>query len=174
MSPSTSRAGSPSWTRAAQPAAIGAARAARSVPHDPNRVGHDWLADLAGVPLFYGLPKRHLRRIAKLARVRRFTPGSAIVRAGDPGKSFYVLLDGNARVVRAGRRSRRLGPGDCFGEMALLDDAPRSADVVADSDLLTLTIERSGFLKLLRADPVIAHALLRTLAARLRAAESSV
>jgi CRP-like cAMP-binding protein len=58
--------------------------------------------------------------------------------------------------------------------MALLDDAPRSADVVADTDLLALTIERPGFLKLLRADPVIAHALLRTLAARLRAAESSV
>jgi CRP-like cAMP-binding protein len=126
------------------------------------------------VPLFHGLPKRHLRRIAKLARVRRFTPGSAIVRADDPARSFYVLLEGNARVVRAGRRSRRLGPGDYFGEMALLDDAPRSADVVADSDLLTLTIERPSFLKLLRADPLIAHALLRTLAARLREAESSV
>jgi CRP-like cAMP-binding protein len=145
-----------------------------SVPHDRNRVGHDWLADLAGVPLFYGMPKRHLRRVAKLARVRRFTPGSTIVRAGDPGKSFHVLLEGNAKVVLAGRRPRRLGPGDYFGEMALLDDAPRSADVVADSDLLTLSIERPGFLKLLRADPPLAHTLLRTLAARLRAAESSV
>jgi len=96
-----------------------------------------------------------------------------MVRAGDPGKSFYVLLDGSARVVRPGRRARRLGPGDYFGEMALLDSAPRSADVVADSDLLTLTIDRSGFLKLLRADPVMSEALLRTLAARLRAAESS-
>jgi CRP-like cAMP-binding protein len=143
------------------------------MPQEPNRVSHDWLADLAGVPLFYGLPKRHLRRVAKLARIRRFTPGSVMVRAGDPGKSFYVLLDGHARVVRAGRRSRRLGPGDYFGEMALLDSAPRSADVVADSDLLTLTIDRPGFLKLLRADPVMSEALLRTLAARLRAAESS-
>jgi CRP-like cAMP-binding protein len=140
----------------------------------PNRVGHDWLNDLAGVSLFYGLPKRHLRQIAKLARVRGFSAGQAIVRTGDPGKSFYVLLNGNATVVRAGRRSRRLRPGDYFGEMALLDDAPRSADVVADTDLLALTIERPGFLKLLRADPVIAHALLRTLAARLRAAESSI
>jgi CRP-like cAMP-binding protein len=143
------------------------------VAHDPNRLAHDWLSDLGDVRLFYGLPKRHLRRIAKLARVRRFTPGSPIVRAGEPGKSFYVLLDGKAKVIRAGGRSRRLGPGDYFGEMALLDDAPRSADVVADSDLLTLTIERPGFVKLLRADPVLAHHLLRTLAARLRAAESS-
>jgi CRP-like cAMP-binding protein len=157
-----------------QPETGPATRAALSVPHDPNRAGHDWLADLADVQLFYGLPKRHLRRIAKLARVRRFTPGSVLVRAGDPGKSFYVLLDGNARVIRAGGRSRRLGPGDYFGEMALLDDGPRSADVVADSDLLALTIERPGFVKLLRAEPALAHALLRTLAARLRAAESSV
>jgi cAMP-dependent protein kinase regulator len=144
------------------------------VPHDANRAEQDWLADLAAVPLFNGLPKRHQRQIAKLARVRRFTAGSSIVRAGEPANSFYVLLDGKAKVVRAGSRSRRLGSGDYFGEMALLDDAPRSADVVADSDLLTLTIERSGFLKLLRADPVIAQALLRTLAVRLREAESSV
>jgi CPA1 family monovalent cation:H+ antiporter len=137
-------------------------------------VGHDWLADLAAVSLFYGLPKRHQRRIAKLARVRRFTPGSMMVRAGDPGKSFCVLLGGSARVVRAGRRSLRLGRGDYFGEMALLDDAPRSADVVADSDVLALTIERPGFLKLLRDDPLIAQSLLRTLAARLREAESSI
>ena len=78
-------------------------------------VGHDWLADLADVRLFYGLPKRHLRRIARLARVRRFTSGSPIVRAGAPGNSFFVLLDGPAKVIRAGGRSRRLGPGDYFG-----------------------------------------------------------
>jgi CRP-like cAMP-binding protein len=58
--------------------------------------------------------------------------------------------------------------------MALLDDAPRSADVVADGEVLALTIDRSGFTKLLRAEPGLAQALLRTLAARLRAAETSI
>jgi CRP-like cAMP-binding protein len=58
--------------------------------------------------------------------------------------------------------------------MALLDDAPRSADVVADGEVLALTIDRPGFMKLLRAEPTLAHALLRTLAARLRAAEASI
>lgn len=157
-----------------QLAAGAAARAALPASRDPSRVGHDWLGTLAEVPLFEGLPKRQLRRVAKLARIRRFAPGSAMVRAGDSGRSFYVLLDGNARVTRAGGRARRLGAGDYFGEMALLDDAPRSADVVADGEVLALTIDRPGFTKLLRAEPALAQALLRTLAARLRAAETSI
>jgi CRP-like cAMP-binding protein len=157
-----------------QLAAGPAARAAMSGAHDPTRVGHDWLATLAEVPLFYGLSKRDLRRIAKLARIRRFAPGSAMVRAGDPGQSFFVLLDGVARVVPKSGRSRRLGSGDCFGEMALLDGAPRSADVIADGEVLALTVVRSSFTKLLRKEPALAHALLRTLAARLRAAETSI
>ena len=136
-------------------------------------MGHDWLASLADVPLFDGLSKRHLRRIAKLARVRRFASGSTMVRTGDPGTTFYVLLDGRAKVVRVDGRSRRLGAGDYFGEMALLDDAPRSASIVADGDVLALTIGRAGFAKLVRAEPALAQALLRTLAVRIRAAERS-
>jgi CRP/FNR family cyclic AMP-dependent transcriptional regulator len=158
-----------------QVAAGAAARAALSVrPRDPGRMGSDWLPVLADVPLFHDLPKRHLRRIAKLGRTRRFAAGAPIVRAGDPGRSFYVLLDGTATVRLVGGRTRRLRAGDCFGEMALLDDAPRSADVVAEEELLTLTIDRAGFGKLVRADPALARALLRTLAARVRAAETSV
>ncbi|MGZ4407962.1 MAG: cyclic nucleotide-binding domain-containing protein [Gaiellaceae bacterium] len=156
-----------------QLAAGSAARAAIGVPHDSNLVGHDWLATLEEVPLFEGLSKHHLRRIAKLARIRRFASGSAMVRAGDAGTSFFVMLDGTARVVPAGGRTRRLGAGDSFGEMALLDGAPRSADVVADGEVLTLTIGRSSFGKLLRKEPALTQALLRTLAARLRAAERS-
>jgi CRP-like cAMP-binding protein len=157
-----------------QVAAGPAARVVLSIPDDPNRVGHDWLATLGEVPLFDGLSKRHLRRVAKLARIRRFAPGSTMVRAGDPGRTFYVVLDGTAKVVRAGARARRLAIGDYFGEMALLDDAPRSAHVVADGEVLALTIDRSGFAKLLRAEPALAQTLLRTLAARLRAAEASL
>ena len=158
-----------------QVAAGAAARAALSVsPHDPDRVGRDWLPVLAEVPLFDGLAKRHLRRIAKLGRTKRFPAGTTIVRAGDPGRAFYVLLDGTARVDLPGGKARRLRAGECFGEMALLDDAPRSAHVVAEEELLALTIDRTGFAKLLRAEPTLTRALLRTLAARLRAAEASV
>src|SRR5215468_742044 len=144
-----------------------------ALPSEPNRVGHDWLNTLADVPLFEGLSKRHLRRIAKLARIRRFAGGAAMVRVGDAGRTFYVLLDGNAKVTRPGRRAVRLGQGAFFGEMALIDDSPRSADVVADGEVLALTIDRTGFTKLLRSEPALSQALLRTLAARLRAAEAT-
>ena len=157
-----------------QVAARSRAHALLPVPSDPTRVGHDWLGTLEEVPLFEGLSKRHLRRIAKLAHVRRFASGAVLVRAGDPGRSFYVLLDGSAKVNRAGRRSLRLDAGAFFGEMALIDDSPRSADVVAEGEVLALTIDRSGFAKLLRTEPALTQALLRTLAARVRALEAAL
>ena len=157
-----------------QIAASSAARAAVPTPSTRSENAHDWLNALEEVPLFEGLSKRHLRRVAKLARVRRFAAGSTLVRTGDSGRSFFILLDGTAKVLRSGVRARPLGIGDYFGEMALLDGAPRSADVVAEQEVLALTIDRSGFTKLLSAEPALALTLLRTLAARLRAAESSI
>jgi len=132
-------------------AAAAAARAAISLPHEARRTGTDWAPVLADVPLFRNLSRRHIKRVASLARTRRFAAGAPIVRAGDAGSAFFVLLDGAARVVTPKGRAKRLRAGDFFGEMALLDDSPRSADVVADGDVLTMTM-----------------------AARLRAAESSV
>jgi cAMP-dependent protein kinase regulator len=134
-------------------------------------MGADWVPVLEDVPLFQGLSRRHLKRIAGLARTRRFASGTTIIRAGDPGNAFYVLLDGEARVVPAAGTPVRLGAGAGFGEMALLDDSPRSANVVAEGEVLTMTISRRAFEKLLRSEPALAHALLRTLAARLRAAQ---
>jgi len=155
---------------------LGARSAAEAILTTPSDrySAHDWLGTLEEVPLFEGLPKRQLRRVAKLARVRRFAPGSTLVRAGDAGKSFFVLLDGHAKVIRSSGRPRRLGMGDYFGEMALLDSAPRSADVIADGEALALTIDRTAFTKLLAAEPTLALSLLRTLAVRLRAAETSL
>jgi CRP-like cAMP-binding protein len=151
-----------------------AARAAVSLPRDTRRNAADWVPVLADVPLFRNLSRRHLKRVASLARMRRFAAGAPIVRAGDPGSAFYVLIDGVARVVTPKGRARRLGSGDFFGEMALFDDSPRSADVVAEGDVLTMTISRTSFGKLLRSEPALAQELLRTLAARLRAAEKTV
>jgi CRP/FNR family transcriptional regulator, cyclic AMP receptor protein len=156
-----------------QLAAGPAARAAIGTPGNQKRMGSDWVPVLAEVPLFTNLSRRHLKRVASLARTRRFHAGSSIVRTGDPGSTFYVLLDGTARVVTAKGRPRRLQAGDFFGEMALFDDSPRSADVVAEGDVLTMTINCSAFRKLVRSEPALAVELLRTLAARLRAAEKS-
>ena len=151
-----------------------AARAAISLPRETEGSGADWVPVLADVPLFQNLSRRHLKRVASLARMRRFAAGTPIVRAGDAGSAFYVLIDGGARVVTPKGRARRLGSGDFFGEMALFDDSPRSADVVAEGDVLAMTISRSAFGKVLRSEPALAQDLLRTLAARLRAAEKTV
>ena len=128
---------------------------------------------LAEVPLFQNLSRRHLKHVASLARTRRFPSGSSIVRTGDSGSTFFVLLDGTARVVTPKGRSRRLKTGDFFGEMALFDDSPRSADVVAEDEVLTMTINCSAFRKLVRREPAMALGLLQTLAVRLRAADKS-
>jgi CRP-like cAMP-binding protein len=156
-----------------QLAAGAAARAAVPMQRDPKGMGRDWIPVLAEVPLFGSLSRRHLKKVASLARTRRFAPGTSIVRKGDAGSAFFVLLDGEARVVAPTGRPRRLRAGDSFGEMALLDESPRSADVVADGEVLAMTISRSGFVKLLRSEPTLAQELLRTLAARLRAVEKS-
>jgi len=157
-----------------QVAAGAAASAAISLGGETRGMGTDWVPILAEVPLFRNLSRRHVKRVASLARTRRFPAGAPIVRAGDAGSAFYVLLDGAARVDTPKGRPTRLRAGDFFGEMALLDDSPRSADVIADGDVLTMTISRSAFGKLLRKEPALAHELLRALAARLRAAEKTV
>lgn len=138
---------------------------------DQGRMGRDWVPVLAGVPLFRDLPRRHLRRIASLARTRRFAAGTRIVRAGEPGNGFYVIIDGSVRVIPPTGRSVVRGAGECFGEMSLIDGSPRSADVSAADEVLALTIGSAAFAKLLRHEPQISLALLRIMAARLRAAE---
>jgi CRP/FNR family transcriptional regulator, cyclic AMP receptor protein len=156
-----------------QVAAGPTARVVLGGERDPGRMDREWLPVLADVPLFRDLSRRHLKRVSSLAKTRRFPPGTAIVRKGDSGTAFYVLLDGSARITTPKGRPRRLKAGQFFGEMALFDDSPRSADVVAEGEVLTMTISRSSFAKLLKSEPAIAHALLRTLAARVRAAETS-
>jgi CRP/FNR family transcriptional regulator, cyclic AMP receptor protein len=137
-------------------------------------MGDDPAVVLAEVPLFGSLSHRHLKHVASVARSRRYSAGASIVRAGDLGTEFYVLVEGTVRVVPASGRTRRLRAGDFFGEMALFDDTPRSATVVAEDEVLTLTISRRTFAKLLKQEPALSQELLRTLAARLRAAEKSV
>jgi CRP/FNR family transcriptional regulator len=127
---------------------------------------------LSRVPLFAGLPQAHLRHVADLAEQIRYTPGRMIVRAGAPGVAFYVIVEGKAKVLKGriatAKGTWTLGPGDFFGEMALLDGRPRSASVVAETPLVTIRIERAPFRKLLRDHPDIALKLLEAMATRMR------
>src|SRR5262245_4509542 len=138
-----------------------------------RRVGHTWRSyDLVEIPLFAGLGRRHLNKVAALARIRRLQKGATIVAAGEPGDALYVVLDGEVSVERRGLPAITRGAGSFFGEMALLDGGPRSATVVARGSVVCLTISRSGFQKLLRREPAMSAALLRELASRLRATEA--
>jgi CRP-like cAMP-binding protein len=142
-----------------------------SMPSDA--MGRGWADVLGEIPLFAGLSKRHLNTIAGLAKTRRYARYTTIVRAGDSGDAFYVVLDGTALVKPPGKRAVKVGPGDWFGEMALLDAAPRAATVDAQTEVFAMLLPRVAFLKTVEAEPRIALALLRTLAERLRASERS-
>jgi CRP-like cAMP-binding protein len=149
-----------------------AGRAAAETPSP--QAARLWMDVLGEVPLFAGIPARQLRKIAGLGIVARFDAEEPIVRAGDPGAAFYVILSGRAAVRRGRpRATAEIGPGAYFGEMALLDGAPRSATVVAKSETVCLMLARKPFAKILKDEPVIAFALLRTLAARVRELEAS-
>jgi len=136
-------------------------------------LGAEWVDVLRGIPLFAPLSKRHVKRIANLARPRRFAANSAIVTKGEPGESFFVILDGEATLSLPGRRSVTLGSGDSFGELALLDGGPRTATVRAKSSVLTMSIARRSFLKLVKGDSELALGLLKVMAERLRDANQA-
>jgi CRP-like cAMP-binding protein len=125
----------------------------------------DWVPVLAGVPLFADLNSRHLKRVAALGSLRRVAAHTRIVRKDDRGDTFYVILDGSAIVEPM---EITLGPGSYFGELALIDDGPRSANVTSTEESLLLQIPRSKFTKLLKDEPAIALLMLRELARRLR------
>ena len=130
----------------------------------------DWSEVLGALPLFSGVPKRHIRAIAKLAWPADRAPGEVIVQAGDRGNSMYLLLEGRARVLG---KSRVLRPGDFFGEMALIDGGPRSATIIAASQVRLMMVQRRAFLKVLKQNPQIGLAIMETLAQRVRRLERS-
>ena len=131
---------------------------------------------LGQVPLFAGLPMKDLRRIAALADETWFSPGRIVVQQGKPADSFYVILDGRARVTRgrSGRTLRKLTQGDHFGELALLAGGPRTASVIADTTLDSVRIKRPAFRKLLLAEPEVGLRIMAGLAARIAECEKEL
>lgn len=127
--------------------------------------GSDWTPVLEGVPLIAHLSKRGLRKIAAITDIRRVGAHTTIMKKGERGDAFYVILDGSVVVDPPGIR---LGPGHSFGELALLDDGPRTATVTAEQETSMLRLPQSKFIKLLMDEPSIAVAMLRQLASRLR------
>ncbi len=130
------------------------------------------LETLRGTPLFHYLAYGELQRVLQVAQRRALHEGEGLLREGEPGEELFILLRGECVVERAGQELARLGPGRHFGEMALVDDQPRSASVRATQPGVALVIRRPDFYELLREDSALAVKLLwnfiQTLSARLR------
>jgi CRP/FNR family transcriptional regulator, cyclic AMP receptor protein len=127
---------------------------------------------LTRVTLLASLSRADLRRIASLVTERTVPAGHVICRQGDAGTELLLVVDGEAAVDRDGRRLRVMGPGEAFGELALLDRGPRSATVTAQTDARLLVLAEPDFSMLVDEIPALAHRLLALLATRLREAES--
>ena len=126
------------------------------------------LEKLAAVPLFSDLSKRTLNRILDNSKETTHVAGQTVVTQGHEGAGFHMILSGRAKVVRGGRKVAMLGPGEYFGEMALLDGGRRTATVIAETDLVTLYIAQWGFKPLVRDNPQMAWKIVVHLTKRLR------
>ena len=124
------------------------------------------------VPLFADLDDAELGRLADRFVERSFSEGETVVEEGATGTSVFVIVNGNASVSIAGELKASLGPGDYFGEMAAMDDGTRSASIIAATDLDVCFLTPWEFRPFVEEHPEVGWKLLRSLARRLREAQS--
>ena len=128
---------------------------------------------LVRCPLFAELPAGEAEKLAALLRQRRYRPGEPVFREGDPGTALYVIQTGEVRILLGGSDGKEvvlalLGPGEFFGELALLDGEPRSADAVVTTAAELHVLPREDFLRFLRDVPSVAVSMLASLSRRFR------
>lgn len=132
------------------------------------RLGHNSKIDLIRrVPLFSSASKSELAEIASIADEIDLPEGKVVIKEGDSGREFIVLIDGTAVVERGGRKVADIGPGDFVGEIALIAKTPRNATITTTSPVRALVITDRAFRRLLEQSPQIAVAVLTALAERL-------
>jgi CRP/FNR family transcriptional regulator, cyclic AMP receptor protein len=124
---------------------------------------------LATVPLFSGCSKAELAQVAAIADELNLPNGTALIRQGERGREFLVIVEGDVTVTKNGRKLCDLGAGNWVGEIALVTSQPRSASVVATSPVRLLVITDRGFQQLIRKTPSIATKVLASLGERLAA-----
>ena len=128
---------------------------------------------ISSVPFFSGLDKKQLKSVVEGGRERNFKAGDKIVGEGDVGIGFYLILDGKVEVRKGQKAMATLSTGQFFGEMSLIDEERRSADVVAVQPTKCFLLTAWVFSGLVKKHPEIALAMLKELAKRLRAAQST-
>jgi len=143
--------------------------ATRSAPH-PGPLPRDPIAALQRVDLFAGMDRRQTEQVRRLLKERRFARGETVIMEGSGGAAFCIIDSGEAIVSTKGAEVARLGPGDHFGEVALIDGGPRTATVTAATDLVCYGLTFWEFRPLVERSGTIGWKLLEALAKRLRAA----
>ena len=129
---------------------------------------------LEQIPLFQGLPHNELERVARSFKERHFSAGYTVAAEGTGGVGFFVIGEGTAAVDVHGEKRGQLGPGDYFGEIALIDDqARRTATIKAETDITCYGLTSWDFRPLVETNAEIAWKLLQVMAKRLREAEQS-
>jgi CRP/FNR family cyclic AMP-dependent transcriptional regulator len=123
-------------------------------------------AVLRQIQLFAGLSRKQRKLLAMRADEVEVEPGKVICCKGKSSHEFFVIEDGTARVVRDGQYLDELGPGDFFGEMGLLEGAPRNADVIAETPLTLMVLSAPAFKDLEREAPTLARRLSRSVEQR--------
>ena len=136
-------------------------------------------AFLKRVALFSGLTDSQIERLAAGSVRRSFPKGRTIVAEGEPSQSLYILLSGRAKVQRSDTEGKEvilavLGPGECFGEMSLIDDAPRSASVITIESCDFMSINKESFKSMLVSSPEICMRIMKGLVKRLREADKKI
>ena len=131
----------------------------------------DPVAAVQRVQLFSDMDRRQAEQIARLLKIRQFAKGETVIMEGSGGAAFFLIDSGEANVSSKGVQLATLGPGDCFGEIALIDGGPRSATVTAVTDLVCYGLTFWEFRPLVEKNGVLAWKLLQALAKRLRATE---
>ncbi|CAN5792033.1 hypothetical protein BH18ACT17_BH18ACT17_12150 [soil metagenome] len=125
------------------------------------------------MPLFSDFSKRHLQRLAGDTDELTFAPEESVVRESDPGETLFVVLEGEAKIVRRGKKVGVVLPGDFFGELCAIDAQPRSASVVAVTRLRVLRLFRRHLMALLEDEPQVTLKLLDGIVRRLRQVDRS-
>jgi CRP/FNR family transcriptional regulator, cyclic AMP receptor protein len=128
---------------------------------------------LAPVPLFAELSEAELSQVAGLFKRRSFAAGETVAKEGSGGAAFYLIESGTAKVTIAGRERGSLGPGDYFGEIALIDEGARSATITAVDELVCYGLTYWDFRPLVQGHAGICWKLLQFMVGRLRAAEAA-
>jgi CRP/FNR family cyclic AMP-dependent transcriptional regulator len=127
---------------------------------------------LQQVPLFSACSRKDLQLVARRAEDVKVSAGKVLVTEGETGHEFFVILEGTAKVTKKGRKVATVGPGAGFGELALLDKAPRNATVIAETDMELVVLGQREFAGIIDEVPGFSRKLLAGMAQRLREADA--